>query len=238
MFTFRRGTFVKLVIDNFKYNKNKWLTVFRKWRQSPPEGYIHGNEEDLYDPVAAGKTALMTTARAVPQSGTTVHHQHHLQIAGMSPSHHQMGHSPPAYCVNVGGLVTTHGTYPPFQQYCTGNFHHRHSPNCYAADDGGEVDQTTATMTLTTTDGLDRGVHGGGCRRLEHVYESASVGGVRVGGGGVRNHGQRLVGFVDEQIAPPSGAPYNGGGTAEMIATTVICPLHYDVTGDGGKMAA
>jgi len=209
----------------------------RKWRQSPPEGYIHGNDDDLYDPIAAGKTALMTSARAAPQSGSAVHHQHHLQFASISPSHHQMTRgsgAPPAYCVSVGGVVTTHGTYPSFQQYCTGSFHHHHSPNCYATDDGGEMDQTAAAMTLTATDGIECGLHGG-CRRLEHVYEAASVGGVRVGG--PRSHGQRLVGFVDEQVAPPSGTPYVGG-SGEMMATTVICPMHYDVTGEGGKMAA
>jgi hypothetical protein len=194
----------------------------------PPEGYIHGNDEDLYDPVTAGKMSLMSTARP----STTASHQHHQIVPGATP---------PAYCFNVGGTVGSRaGHYPPaFQQsYCTGNFHHhQHSPNCYSAVDGsgsGDVEQSaTGLMSLTMNDGLECSLHHGACRRLDHVYESASFGIIRGTG-----CGSRLVGFVDEHNLPLSGAMYTPDESAvcDVTSTSVPRTLHFQVGGDGGKM--
>jgi hypothetical protein len=207
--------------------------VCRKWRQTPPEGYVHGgNEDDMYDPVSAGKASLMTSVR-----GAGAHHQQQQFTATTSPHHFIHSGAPPAYGVNVG-MVDPRGGYPSFQQYCSGDVHHHHSPNCYGTIDAGDVEQTMTGLTLTVPDGVDCGLHGG-CRRLDHVYESASFGGGRNIGG--RHLGPRLVGLVDEQFMTSSGTVVGvGGGNVggELTGTTVVCPLHFDIGNDGGKAVA
>lgn len=198
----------------------------RKWHQSPPEGYIHGsNDDDLYDPVSAGKAALMTTMRPMPLSSTGGGHHHHF--VGSSSQSPQHATTPPAYCVNTSGSLV----YPPYQQYCSGgSYFHRHSPN-YNRTAENEGNQTSTGLTLLAPDGVECSLHGG-CRHHEHVYESAGFGARLCAG---RNAGQqRVVGFVDEQLMPPPSGTLVGGGSAigELTTSTVVCPLHYDVTGD------
>jgi hypothetical protein len=186
----------------------------------------------------------MTSVRGAT-SGTGVHHQHQhqQQFTGTSSPHHLIhAGAPPAYGVNMGGMVGPRGIYPSFQQYCSGDMHHHHSPNCYGTIDSGDVDQAMTGLTLTVADGVDCGLHGG-CRRLEHVYESASFAGGR--NAGVRHLGPRMVGLVDEQFMTPGTVIGVGCGNSSSVGgdmtatTTVVCPLHFDVVGgDGGKTVA